>query len=75
MSSIEIGTQDEWINRVKTLESELNNILEDLRCLDSTYLYYDRNWDDIRESSVGNEYDEKYIKLEDINRILDEHSK
>jgi RecB family exonuclease len=50
---------------------DINGLLDELDAIETTYLYYDRRWDQVRECDRGDTDDEKYVRFSDLQAILD----
>jgi hypothetical protein len=54
---------------MKNHKEILENLLSELDSMETVGLYWDRNWQQIRETS----HNAEYIKVEDLNRLIKEY--
>lgn len=48
----------------------VGELIGELDAIETTYLYFDRNWGRIRECDRGDGDDEKYVRFSDLETIL-----
>jgi len=65
-----IGTEDEWARRCNFLTDAMRELLDDLENVDTTYVYYDRRWDSVRESTRGDEDDPVYVNRDELKELI-----
>lgn len=54
---------------MKNHKEILENLLSDLDSMDIVGVFWDRNWQEIRECS----YHPEYIRVEDLNKLIKEY--
>lgn len=72
-----IATEQQWADALRAAEeknrklrSSIEDILQDLVSIDAVGMYFDRNWQKVRETGRVAEDDERYVRHSELLEVV-----